>query len=334
MRLSGCFVVLFAAGLLSAQSTNYMPLNERELGRPFPLKRLAVFTDKSAPLSSRAGPAGSTFEFIPSDPEIVSLKGADKSGRPWRVAAFEYYGCSGGTVIYESDLDGDHTVDAVLIAPTCGNGLSPQRSLQAITFDRAGRPVPFEIEGYFEELADGIRELVDLNRDGAADLVAMNFDDGYWITNGYSLHGARWRRVQGAFGRRSFPLYTRFTNRPNRRAVTPSPTRHPWAADVSNEKSVLSGTLRAWSRAPNPAFTNIETRLTVRDAKGVDVGCVPQDAILVSDQPEGRTVERLSRATDEFLAGLVKDKARLQLFGRRIRGACSPELVWIDAINR
>ena len=50
---------------------------------------------------------------------------------------------------------------------------------------------------------------------------AQNFNDGYWITNVYSVEAGHWRRARGLLAGRRFPLYTRFTSSPNRRAVVP-----------------------------------------------------------------------------------------------------------------
>src|SRR5262249_47135706 len=100
--------------------------------------------------------------------------------------------------------------------------------------DTSGRPVPFEIDGYFGYDATGVEDLVDLNNDGRTELVRQSFDDGYWVTSLYAAKGARWVRVQGRYGDCSYPLYTRFTNRPNRESTVPSRGRHPREDDFSN----------------------------------------------------------------------------------------------------
>jgi hypothetical protein len=101
---------------------------------------------------------------------------------------------------YSADLDRNGICDLVMIYPTGGNGLAPTSHFFSLTFDEQGRPVPFKADGYFEESAKGITDLVDLNIDGRAELIYMNFDDGYWITNLYEVRAARWRRVRGSYG--------------------------------------------------------------------------------------------------------------------------------------
>jgi hypothetical protein len=92
--------------------------------------------------------------------------------------------------------------------------------LTIVTFDSAGRRVPFNAAGYFRETDTGIDYLTDPNRAGKADLIYMNYSDGYWITNAYTVNKARWQRLSRVAGRR-LPLYTRFTNHPRNRAVIP-----------------------------------------------------------------------------------------------------------------
>ena len=79
--------------------------------------------------------------------------------------------------------------------------------------------------------------MADLDGDGRAELLYMNYDDGYWITNLYRLRESRWSRVEGRFAGLGFPLYTRFTIRPNHRPVRPARGRNPVAPDLIKENS-------------------------------------------------------------------------------------------------
>ncbi len=67
--------------------------------------------------------------------------------------------------------DRNGITDLVLVFPTGGNGWAPQNHLVTVTFESSGRPISWEADGYFEETNTGIADLVDLNRDGRADLV-------------------------------------------------------------------------------------------------------------------------------------------------------------------
>lgn len=328
--------------VLTAQHENsfYLPLSSTEVGPPFPLKALGVLKADSSLLSSNAGPSGSMFRVRQTiNGGALGLEGKDKAGKPWQIDLMELWGCAGGAHIFEADLDSDSIQDAVVLMPTCGNGLAPSAHMVSITFDAAGRPVPFEAEGYFEEKNNGIDSLVDLNRDGKADLVFMNFNDGYWITNVYSVKSGRWARMQGALFGRTFPLFTRFTNQPNNRAVIPPSSRHPWAPDLSNANPVLSGVIVAWNWPNGNARgggspSDLDMQLTIL-SNGKQVVCSPEywfdSARLVQDTAEGRTIQHLSgdRSTiDAMLQEFVAKKVPVRLYGRRSSDHCSPELVW------
>jgi hypothetical protein len=220
---------------------------------------------------------------------------------------------------------------------TCGNGLAPRYHLIVVTFDDAGRPIPFEAEGYFNETPSGIDSLVDLNHDGRAELLFMNFNDGYWITNIYTVQNGRWSRIRGAFAGHNFPLYTRFTNKSNKKAVTPEPERHPFAPDLSNETPVASGTVAGWTWIPTND-TNETPELRITDVDGKTISCSPvywyDSAKLVIDEPEGRRIARLSRydrgSVESFLNEVVSRKLKVRAYGSRQTTGCTPELVWAE----
>lgn len=326
LALIGLCTLSIAVGV-SAQSQNYLPLTSKDLGAPIRLKPLGRMK-QSIRLQSSAGPSGGRYRVI-TDKSLVVLEGADREGKAWSVD-LNTLGCDSPR-IYESDLDKNGIVDAVLLKNTCGNGLAPSSHILTVTFDSTGRPVPFEAEGYFLEQAGGVDALVDLNRDGIADLIFMNFDDGYWITNVYTLDGARWTRIKGPFANREFPLFTRFTDLPNKVPEKPAATRSPYAPDLSNKTSVVDGRLIGHFR---PDEYNL--RLTIRTVDGNPMVCTPNywydSARLVVDLPSGRRVRRLSYEdrgrTDPLLDEVVKGAYPVKLYGERYRDKCAPELLW------
>jgi hypothetical protein len=162
------------------------------------------------------------------------FSGVDRGGSAWLVEIFvSAHGCS----LWQADLDGNGQQDLILHDYLRGNGLAPSSGLQILLFDEKRRPVPWSPRGYFHEDSLGIQDLVDLNRDGRAELVQMEFDDGYWITTLYEAKAAFWRRIDGQHGKRTFPVFTRFTSRPNHTAVIPAKNRHPRAKDWSNDST-------------------------------------------------------------------------------------------------
>jgi hypothetical protein len=156
------------------------------------------------------------------------FSGRDLEGREWRVESgvVIYY-----EAVYEGDLDRNGQRDLVLCAGTGGNGLAPPTHLIFLTFDRRGRPTLFQVVGHFEALPDGIFDVADIDGDGRAELLNMGINGGYWITNLYRVRESRWSRVKGRFAGLDFPLYTRFTRRPNHRPVRLAPGRRPLAPD-------------------------------------------------------------------------------------------------------
>jgi hypothetical protein len=167
----------------------------------------------------------------------------------------------------------------------------------------------------------------------------MNFDDGYWITNIYSVTAGRWSRVKGTFGPRAFPLYTRFLNRANTQATTPTPGRNPQAPELSNQDPRFTGRLVSWQRIKeNPPDPNFTLRLTLANEAGEQAICTPVrwhgSAHILIDRPEGRRISRLfdqdSAAIETTLTEIVSKKMKVKLFGQRNAATCSPELIWAE----
>lgn len=331
-RLINAPVVLFSLLLafnVAAQAENqsYLPLTKADLGRPFALKYLgAINPDSERQLE--VGVSTATLKYT-EEGELL-LTGRDRAGDSWQV----FVGGGRGVEAYEADLDHDGLRDLVLVAATGGNGLAPSSHLVAVTFESDGRPVRFEAEGYFDAGAKGLFDLRDLNGDGRAELIFMNFSDGYWITNLYTARNARWRRIKGRFGSRAYPLYTRFTNRPNRRAATPPPGRHPFAPDLSNDVASAHGRLRSYRWANVSQSEDVE--LTFETRAGQQMICRPvswyASFTVVLERAHERKIFSLAGAEEEFKAVLdeiIASRAEVALYGGRAAEGCSPETLWV-----
>jgi hypothetical protein len=292
--------------------------------------------DKPLPENLNIGPSGAIIRHRADDDLIIS--GRDKGGKDWRVLLGEMastYACR----FYISDLDRNRIRDVILICPTGGNGLAPTNHMLTLTFDDQGRPIPFEADGYFEEDLDRIIDLVDLDNDGKAELIYMNFDDGYWITNLYEINNARWQRITGHHGKRSYPLFTRFTYRANSKPTRPKRGRNPFAPDLSNAVPKYRGHILSYQWANLAQSEDIG--LTVSDTRGRKILCSPVSWYgsfgFIKDSEQGRTIissygnEEESRS---LLDEIVAKKVEVALYGQRRNDKCSPEWTWVIERNQ
>lgn len=239
--LTTLILVLLATTSVTPGSTaqgehmDYLPFS-KSLLRPFKLKRIELPGElRSGQAIDVAGvtiqeekAAGIENETEPSIHRLV-FSGRNKSGKPWRVSAPAAYYYEG---LYEGDLDRNSTLDLILAMGSGGMGLAPSTRLIFLTFNRKGEPTIFAATGYYQSSAQGILDIADLDGDRRAELVQMVFDDGYWITDVYRVRESRWTRVTGRFANMRFPLYTRFTNRPNHKPAKPARGRKPVAPDL------------------------------------------------------------------------------------------------------
>lgn len=115
-----------------------------------------------------------------------------------------------------------------------GWGLAPSAQYIIFTFLKNGRPCVFEPWGFYTATDTGVDDLLDLQGNGRTQLLDMQFDSGYWITNLYQVKDARWQRVHGWFGRLSYPALTRFNHYPGRKLIIkPIAGRNPQTDDLS-----------------------------------------------------------------------------------------------------
>jgi hypothetical protein len=321
---------------VSAQTENqsYLPFDRAAMRSRFRMDRIGSFGHSSGPQTLATGVSGTNARVTEDGNALFA--GTDRAGRAWSVQ-MGGIGCGGTEAdLYATDLDRNGVRDLVMLTPTCGNGLAPSSHVFTLMFDALGRPVPFEADGYFERLDDGIFDIADLNGDGRADLLYMNYSDGYWITNVYTARGAKWARVRGHFGRHVFPLFTRFTHRPNHRPTTPKAGRRPFAPDLSQVRPNATGRLRAYAWAEVDHSENV--RLEVVDSKGRPGAAEPiswySSFAIVIDGNAGRRVVMLSAgesAMRELLDEIVSKRYRISLYGQRRHGHASPELLWANA---
>jgi hypothetical protein len=328
----------FTVEVSAIQMNDYMPLTKAELGKPVPVKFIGVYDHKNSVRQLPIGASGADVDTQAEEEDgIIILSGKDKTGKKWTVNYGSKAGYGGN--MFTADLDKNGFRDFIMIFPTGGNGLAPSSHVLTLLFDAQGRPVPFEAEGYYDTEKKSLPELVDMNGNGKAELVFMNFDNGYWITNIYEASDGRWQRLKGQVGKRSFPMFTRFTTRPNHTAVTPAIGRNPAAPDLSNKKPVATGRMVTFKAAKEGTETEASSSdgifFIVVDANGKQISWVSDEwygsTTLVIDDVEGRKVIGLWANADvvkQMLQEIIKQKFTVTLYGQRFADKTSPELIW------
>lgn len=242
-------------------------------------------------------------------PQEWTFEGLDGSGRPWTVYTGRFYSGPGNAEIYRADLDLNGVQDLIVFVPNAGNGMAPTSRLEIITFERDGRPVLLETWGFYGANEKGVDDLLDLKRDGRAQLLTMRFSDGYWITDLYQVNDARWQRVSGRFGSLRYPALTRFTHEYNRRIVNKIKAgRNPAAPDLSNVQAVNSMRYR---------LTDAENmRFEADDGSSLSAGD-PYPVLVIDSSQERRILSGSAdvQRREAILRQLIQDKRPVWLYG-------------------
>ena len=317
-----------------AYMEGYLPLNQKELALRFP--QHVVRGHFVQDMSARIGKTAISF-LEPSNQ--IRFSGRDLSGKPWAVTADAWRG--GG--LYSADLDHNGIVDIIYASYTGGNGLAPSMHVLILLLDASGRPVPSEMDGYFKIDGGGVKDLVDLDGNGRAELVRQSYDDGYWITSLYEARDAHWHLVKGPHGGREYPLYTRFTKRANRVSTTPAPGRHPIEDDLSNAFDSNNPALKVehldWADVQQSG--NPKLRLSDR-RRCEEIGWYAT-AVVVLDTPSRRVAATLGAPEEarQFLETIIRQGLSVHVTGSRRNRAesgpnrvgCFPEMVWADDVS-
>lgn len=336
-RAAATLLLIWAGPIGWAYMEGYLPLTQKELARRFP--QHVVSSKFVQEMSTRIGQTAIRFVVDPNNE--IHFSGKDLSGKPWTVAASAWRG--GG--LYAADLDHNGITDIIFASYTGGNGLAPPMHILTLLFDAAGRPVPSEMDGYFEIDARGVKDLVDLDGDGRAELIRQSWDDGYWVTSVYEARDAHWHLIRGAHADRQFPLYTRFTYRTNHVATTPAPGRHPREDDLSNAFDSNAPAVKikhlTWADVQQSGMP----RLQLSDGRNCgEVGWY-STAMVVLDSPERRVAATLGAPEEaqQFLQTIVRRGLPVQVIGWRRdnsakpegeRAGCFPEMIWASDITR
>ncbi|WP_020395480.1 hypothetical protein [Thiolinea disciformis] len=316
---------LLVASSAHAYQGDYLPLPATSLKKTFPIKYLGASTQQK-PLTQVSFGLGTVSLSRPNELDVV-LKGKDKNNLPWSITLNERV-----YAFYRADLDRNWVADGLLVYETMGNGLAPSSHLITLLFDKAGRPTLVEFEGYFDFDKKHIKDLLDLNGDKKAELVFMSFGSGYWRTDIYQAKDSQWQKLNGQLGKTSFPLFTRFTSKPNKKAVKLPANKQSFSPDLSNVTPVATGKLSAYQWAD---INQSEDPILKIKTQTKTLVCKPSAwnssfSILI-DTPKGRRIVSLTASATtvkKALDEIIKQGYTVRLFGKRDEKACTPELLW------
>ncbi len=313
-----------------AQIENYTPLSRSERAKRFGLTYIGSLTSKQ--LLDRVALDTFDAKIQHTSNDDIRFSGLNQYGKTWSVEIASK-GDLFPSELYVADLDNNGYKDILVVSPTGGNGLAPSAHLTTLMFDATAQPIPFTADGYFSWDRAGISDIVDMNGDGKAELIYMNHDDGYWITTLYTGANGRWKRLQGRFGKRDYPLFTRFTVQPNHQAIKPVPGTNPYVPDLSNTVPQVEGKLLSYRWANVSQSEDIE--LVIKTRNGDQQSCKPASwystFAVVVDAAEGRQIASLGaseQAVKILLDDIIANKYQVDFFGQRRSNQCTPELLW------
>ncbi|HCC0989613.1 TPA: hypothetical protein M4R98_001338 [Salmonella enterica subsp. enterica serovar Paratyphi C] len=235
---SGLLFLCLAARALATGVVGYLPMSDGEYAQKRALKPLLTLPYSVSPDQTwhfrQVGVSGVTLLPEPKKDNEWWISGKDRAGNSWVVPVGRLINLAGNAQFYRADLDRNGIQDLVIWLGNPGLGLAPSAQYIIFTFLKNGRPCVFEPWGFYTATDTGVDDLLDLQGNGRTQLLDIQFDSGYWITNLYQVKDARWQRVHGWFGRLSYPALTRFNHYPGRKLIIkPIAGRNPQTDDLS-----------------------------------------------------------------------------------------------------
>ncbi|HKQ73704.1 MAG TPA: hypothetical protein VJ810_08270 [Blastocatellia bacterium] len=336
-------VIGIESQLPAEKASFHLPLT-RSQSPTFPLKLIADGSDHIDGFVSEIQIGVGKAKLSISLEEGASFSGRGNDGKAWEITIKDSP-LGLGYHLYSGDLDKNGLADLVFITYTAANGFLPFCILSIITFDSQGLPVLLRDGQDVEAKQEGIAEIVDLDGDGKAELIATHYDnddgkdkwDGYYIADIYEVEEGQWRRLN-RYGNYSFPVYTPYSSEDKgehliRKPEKPAPGRRPSAPDYSTILPVASGKIMDVSRQKN-GFVSFKIGASkggvVTTFREVWDKCYLDDFVLTIDTKEKRQIRVLAGSEETIDLDVQTVKFRnAKFYGNCVPGRLSPNLVWI-----
>jgi hypothetical protein len=216
-----CWQAIFVATILAAGALG----NWNDTSTGIDLDKLHHFPLVKIRSGSLKDGTRVTFDGItavaPKNEREVRLSGVGKSGKRWeaRLCCLDE--------VWRADLDGNGTQDYVFfnVGPYGNGRTAPPFSISILLMDNQGLPIPFFTTVYKGENGDGIKHVVDLDRDGHAELLISTYDEavsnarvefgcsGHWTTQAYQFKSGGIEEYRGTMGGLTFPFVHGWTYR-------------------------------------------------------------------------------------------------------------------------
>jgi len=263
----------------------------------------------------------------------VRLRGTGKSGKPWEVRM-----CCLDEV-WRADLDGNGTQDYIFFSggPYFNGRRTPVFSLSILLMDNDSLPVPFFTVVYQGEDGKGIKNLIDLDHDGRAELLISSYDEdasdpkvgafcsGHWVTQLYRFRDLRAEEVRGVVGGLKFPFIHAWTYRGGLCTENDQPLTPIETPTIHEHGTAISGQVSAVTRGMD------ETRLKIKPVAGCQTVAAETVVLDRSRMREIAFVNLWSSSREDLVQIIRRDGVPINLSGLEKRGKsgeCSAVLLW------
>lgn len=293
----------------AAYEERYLPLASNVLAKRFRQKLVLDPLERGNSISFER------TRISISDSGLLNCHGTDNTGKTWSLVANSWNGCAS---IWSADLDNNGMTDLIIAMRIESEGYTPGAQVIFLMFEKNGRAMPWALDGFFDIDEYGLKDLLDADNNGHAELIQQRIDDGYWITSFYETHNAKWRKLD-AFNGNSAPLYTRYTELENRTAVKPPASRHPIDQNYSNEsiscKSApgLTASSINWRKKTNDPLVYLSDNRRIRLNT-----CSPSACIILDDEAGRRAALFSARdAANNLISEIASRRMPLKLWEER-----------------